>query len=123
MIADNGANPVALTKSGPGQLTLTAANAYRGGTVVSQGTLVVAAGGGDPLGSGPATLAGGALSLSGAGGFQQQLVGGERRDDQSAKRPSDADGRLEHRGNQLSLTGGSGAVDHGRGDAQRHSHL
>ena len=44
VIADNGAgNSVALTKSGNGTLTLTAANTYTGGTVVNQGVVNVTA--------------------------------------------------------------------------------
>ena len=58
------AGAMALTKSGPGTLTVSNANTY-GGTVVSEGAVAIAPGG--SLGSGPVTLTGGTLtSLYGA---------------------------------------------------------
>lgn len=38
-ITDNGATPIAVTKSGPGALVLTGANSYTGGTFLNDGTL------------------------------------------------------------------------------------
>ncbi len=65
----------ALTKTGPGTLTLSAANTFSGGTIVSNGTLALfgPAGGATTtannysLGSGSVTLDGGTLKLFGGG--------------------------------------------------------
>ena len=59
------AGAMMLTKSGPGTLTLSNANSYSGGTVITEGAVVIAPGGN--VGSAPVTLADGALtSLYGA---------------------------------------------------------
>jgi autotransporter-associated beta strand protein len=59
------AGAMTLAKSGAGTLTLTNANTYSGGTVISEGEVVIAPGGN--IGSGSNTLAGGTLtSLYGA---------------------------------------------------------
>ena len=109
-VADNGANPVVLTKSGPGQLTLTAANTYAGGTIVSQGTLALAPldGAATPLGSGPVTLAGGVLSFlnfSQTYGNAVSVAGDSTVDVETGQAQM---GALSVGGNQLSMTGGSG---------------
>jgi autotransporter-associated beta strand protein len=54
------AGTMALTKSGPGTLTVSNANTYSGGTVISDGALILAPGGN--VGSGSVTLAGGTLT-------------------------------------------------------------
>jgi autotransporter-associated beta strand protein len=54
-----------LLKQGSGMLTLSAANTYSGGTVISNGTIVCA--NSSALGAGPLTLAGGTLVNSSAG--------------------------------------------------------
>ena len=56
-----------LTKSGPGSLTLSAQNTYTGGTVVSAGTLALAAGGGTGTIRGVLTVNAGASVLSTVG--------------------------------------------------------
>ena len=64
-----------LAKSGPGTLTLSAANSYGGGTILSNGTLALFGPGGGAsitannyaLGTGPVTLLGGTLKLFGGG--------------------------------------------------------
>ncbi|OPZ30754.1 MAG: Autotransporter-associated beta strand repeat protein [Lentisphaerae bacterium ADurb.BinA184] len=57
-----------LTKDGPGELTLTAANSYAGGTVIEAGRLIVSAD--DNLGTGGVTFSGDAtLALTGAAAF------------------------------------------------------
>ncbi len=58
---------------GTGTFTLTGANAYTGGTTISQGTLAVFdLAGGDPLGTGTVTEAGGTLSMRGPQQTTQQ---------------------------------------------------
>ncbi len=60
----DGTSSGTLTTTGPGTLSLTnAGNSYTGGTVVNMGTLVAGAAG--SLGTGPITLNGGALQVSG----------------------------------------------------------
>ncbi len=69
-----------LAKSGAGTLTLSAANAYEGGTTVSDGRLVVGSSG--SLGTGSLTLSGGTLDLqsslavSGLSGSGGTITGG-----------------------------------------------
>ena len=58
-----------LNKTGTGALRITSPNTYVGGTIVTSGTVIVgpmpAGSIGDPIGSGPVTLAGGTLVLNG----------------------------------------------------------
>ena len=59
IIKDGTVGTVSLTKTGAGTLTLTNANTYSGGTIVSGGTLLVNNSGGSATGSGTVTVAGG----------------------------------------------------------------
>ena len=68
-IVDNGANPVALTKSGTNTLTLSGANTYSGATIINAGTLAVSGG----TGIGDAS----AVSLADAPGVTLSLLGSE----------------------------------------------
>jgi autotransporter-associated beta strand protein len=66
-IGDNGKG-FGLTKEGGGTLVLGGSNTYSGETVLDNGTLVVEenpVGGGDPLGTGPLDLRGGAIQANG----------------------------------------------------------
>jgi fibronectin-binding autotransporter adhesin len=72
VIGDNGGTAVGLTKSGPGSLTLTAANTYTGATYVNEGTLTLAAGHNTLAGNKALVVnGGGRLSL----GANNQYVG------------------------------------------------
>jgi autotransporter-associated beta strand protein len=81
----DGSSPLALIKSGAGELTLAGANTYTAGTTVLDGTLRLAAD--DALGTGPLSVAGGTLdlhghsptvpSLSGAGTVTNNAPGGD----------------------------------------------
>ncbi|MFM8494192.1 MAG: beta strand repeat-containing protein [Planctomycetia bacterium] len=62
-IQDNGAGVVALTKTGAGQLTLTAANTYTGTTTVNNGTLYF----GDGVGVGTTSVIRGPLTINAGG--------------------------------------------------------
>ncbi len=53
-IVDNGITPIALTKSGPGTLALSASNSFSGGTSVNNGALAILPGA--SIGPGPITL-------------------------------------------------------------------
>ena len=65
-----------LIKTGTGTLSLSGANGHGGGTMINQGTLAaIQPNSGNPLGTGPVTLAGGTLRLVGNGGGGQQTVG------------------------------------------------
>ncbi len=65
-----------LIKTGSGTLSLSGANGHGGGTMINQGTLAaIQRNSGNPLGTGPVTLAGGTLRLVGNGGGGQQTVG------------------------------------------------
>lgn len=59
-IVDNGANPVALVKSGIRTLTLSGANTYSAGTYINAGTLTLASGVPGAIGTGPITINSGA---------------------------------------------------------------
>jgi autotransporter-associated beta strand protein len=64
-IVDRGANPISLTKSGPGLLLLSGANTYTGGTMVNAGTLAVKNTSGSGTGYGDVNVAGGATLVGG----------------------------------------------------------
>ena len=61
----DGINPLGLSKTGPGMLTLSSANGYSGGTTVSAGTLQIAAAGTFGTGSGSLGINGGVVDLGG----------------------------------------------------------
>jgi len=61
VISDDGVAGGSITKVGRGQLVLSGANSYIGGTVVSEGKLVVTNGENSATGSGPVQVLGGAL--------------------------------------------------------------
>ena len=61
-VIQDGSGPVALTKNGAGILSLTNANGYSGGTIVNNGTLVVANASGSATGGGNVTMNGGVLA-------------------------------------------------------------
>lgn len=65
VIADNGAAPVAVVKSGNGILSLTAANTYTGKTTINGGIIAISSDGN--LGTAPASPAPGHLKLSNGG--------------------------------------------------------
>lgn len=71
-IVDNG-GATALTKAGPGKLTLSGTNTYTGGTYVSAGTLSVTADG-NLGGNGTITLNGGTLQYAAPGGNGHNLT-------------------------------------------------
>ncbi len=62
MISETG-GPWSVEKTGTGTLTLSGANTYSGGTTITAGTLTAASD--SAFGTGPVTLAGGVLSLTG----------------------------------------------------------
>jgi len=64
-IVNNGVNPVALTLSGTGGLTLSGANSYTGGTRINAGQLLLSSGNNRLANSGAITAAGGVLDLGG----------------------------------------------------------
>jgi autotransporter-associated beta strand protein len=93
---------VALAKTTGGTLSLTSANSYSGGTVVSAGALVVAANG--ALGTGPVTVSGtGTLSGTGSIAGSVQVTGG-------TLAPGNSPGALTL-GGGLSFTGGTLSVE------------
>ncbi len=66
----NGANPGSVTKTGAGNLTLSGANTYTGGTIVNAGLLVFGAGAGSVPATGNVTInASGVLAATGPAGF------------------------------------------------------
>jgi autotransporter-associated beta strand protein len=67
VIADNGATPIALVKSGSGPLNLSANNTYTGGTTINQGTVNLI-GSGAVLPNGGVTLTNATLNMLGAAG-------------------------------------------------------
>jgi len=72
-IANNGGNALAVTKSGPGNLSLTGANSYSNGTYLNSGILTLGNNGtstaNSAIGTGKLIINGGTLDVSGARSF------------------------------------------------------